>query len=302
MWKGRAAADVVENTAFMFACPLRSSRATAENTLSATGQRISSPDPRASPQDGKKVALTTRHIMQKSSSGSGASSAILALREPVQSRGWRPESARSRRLSARRRSTRAGLWWGAGAPAARRTRRGLAAGPPAILPPHRPARTATPWWGGSGAVGKHEQVSCSNSAHEWFSGPRRTSMVAEQRRSGGPSTASICRSEGAPPLLQPRPDLGQVSRLPEPERTQTAPPARGALADATGVAGSTSAYRKGSFSTPLALIANHGPPCAPLHSRQGCPSARLRASLIDETAVRRFGVCILGPYRTFAPF
>ena len=84
----------------------------------------------------------------------------------------------------------------AGAPAARRTRRGLAAGPPAILPPHRPARTATPWWGGSGAVGKHEQVSCSNSAHEWFSGPRRTSMVAEQRRSGGPSTASICRSEG----------------------------------------------------------------------------------------------------------
>ena len=60
-------------------------------------------------------------------------------------------------------------------------------------------------------------------------------MVAEQRRSGGPSTASICRSEGAPPLLQPRPDLGQVSRLPEPERTQTAPPARGALADATGI-------------------------------------------------------------------
>ena len=218
----------------MFACPLRSSRATAENTLSATGRRISSPDPRASPQDGKKVALTTRHIMQKSSSGSGASSAILALREPVQSRGRRPESARSRRLSARRRSARAGLWWGAGAPAARRSRRGLAAGPPAILPPHRPARTAAPRWGGSGAVGKHEQVSCSNSAHEWFSGPWRTSMIAEQHRSGGPSTTIICRSEGAPPLLQPQLDLGQVSRLPEPERTQTAPPARAALAATTG--------------------------------------------------------------------
>ena len=180
------------------------------------------------------MALTTRRIMRKSSSGSGASSAILALHEPVQSRGRRPESARSRRLSARRRSARAGLWWGAGAPAARRSRRGLAAGPPAILPPHRPARTATPWWGGSGAVGKHEQVSCSNSAHEWFSGPWRTSMIAEQYRSGGPSTASICRSEGAPPLLQPQLDLRQVSRLPEPERTQTAPPARAARAATTG--------------------------------------------------------------------
>ena len=180
------------------------------------------------------MALTTRHIMQKSSSGSGASSAILALREPVQSRGWRPESARSRRLSARRRSARAGLWWGAGAPAARRGRGSLTPGPPAILLLDRPARTATPWWGGSGAVGKHEQVFCSNSAHEWFSGPRRTSMAAEQRRSGGPSTASICRSEGAPPLLQPQLDLRQVSRLPEPEWTQTAPPARAALAATTG--------------------------------------------------------------------
>ena len=228
MWKGRVAADVVENTASVLTRPLRSSRATAENTLSAAGRRISSPDPRASPQDGKKVALTTRHIMQKSSSGSGASSAILALREPVQSRGQRPESARSRRLSARRRSARAGLWWGAGAPAARCSRRGLAAGPPAILPPHRPARTATPWWGGSGAVGKREQVSCSNSAHECFSGPQRTSMVAEQHRSGGESTASLCRSEGAPPLLQPQRDLRQVSRLPEPERAQTALHRRGA--------------------------------------------------------------------------
>ena len=36
--------------------------------------------------------------------------------------------------------------------------------------------------------------------------------------------------------------------------------ARGALAYATSVAGSTSAYHKGSFSTPLTLIVNHGPP------------------------------------------
>ena len=206
------------------------------------------------------MALTTRRIMRKSSSSFGASSAVLALHEPVQSRRWRPESARSRRLSARRRSARAGLWWGAGAPAARRSRRGLAAGPPAILPPHRPARTAAPRWGGSGAVGKHEQVSSSNSAHECFSGPQRTSMVAEQHRSGGESTASICRSEGAPSLLQPQRDLRQVSRLPEPERAHTAPPAKGALADATGVAGSTSAYHKGPFPPSLTLIVYRRPP------------------------------------------
>ena len=180
------------------------------------------------------MALTTRRIMRKSSSSFGASSAVLALHEPVQSRRWRPESARSRRLSARRRSARAGLWWGTGAPSTWRGRGSSTPGPPAILLLDRPARTAAARRGGSGAVGKHEQVSSSNSAHECFSGPQRTSMVAEQHRSGGESTASICRSEGAPSLLQPQRDLRQVSRLPEPERTQTAPPARAARAATTG--------------------------------------------------------------------
>ena len=202
----------------------------------------------------------------------------MALREPVQSRGQRPESARSRRLSARRRSARAGLWWGAGAPVARCSRRGLAAGPPAILPPHRPARTATPWWGGSRAVGKHEQVSCSNSAHEWFSGPWRTSMIAEQYRSGGPSTASICRSEGAPSLLQPQPDLRQVNRPFQPERTQDDSAGEGYAAATTGAAGSTSAYRKGSFALPLTLFNSHGPLRAPVRRQQGCPFKQAHGS------------------------